>query len=86
MSWEIIAGKLQAEFVFTNFDEAFAFMTRVAQLAASHQHHPDWFNSYNKVLIQLCTHDKGGAVTEKDYALAEAISLCYKEESGTDKS
>jgi 4a-hydroxytetrahydrobiopterin dehydratase len=47
-------------------------MCRVAELAEKHNHHPDWRNSYNRVSIQLTTHDKGG-ITEKDYELAKAI-------------
>ena len=48
-------------------------MTRVAFIAESQQHHPDWSNSYNKVTISLCTHDAGSQITEKDHQLAKAI-------------
>lgn len=64
---------LEKEFVFDNFVEAFAFMTRVAFLAEKHQHHPDWSNAYNKVNIHLSSHDAGDVVTQKDYDLASAI-------------
>ena len=61
------------EFSFKTFAEAFSFMTHVALLAEKADHHPDWSNSYNKVSITLSTHSAGG-VTEKDVALAKAIS------------
>jgi 4a-hydroxytetrahydrobiopterin dehydratase len=66
-------NKLTREFIFKNFVEAFAFMTKVAFLAEQHQHHPAWFNVWNKVKIELSTHDAGDIVTEKDHALAKAI-------------
>jgi 4a-hydroxytetrahydrobiopterin dehydratase len=59
-------------FKFTNFSEAFAFMTRVALAAEKAGHHPDWSNSYNSVTITLSTHDAGG-LSDKDIALAKAI-------------
>ena len=64
---------LEKEFVFDDFVEAFAFMTRVAFLAEKSQHHPDWNNVYNKVVIRLSSHDEGDVVTQKDYDLALAI-------------
>ena len=64
---------LQKEFVFKDFKEAFAFMTKVAELAEKMNHHPLWTNVYNKVKIQLNTHDAGDIVTEKDRKLAKAI-------------
>ena len=57
---------------FTDFGEAFAFMTRVAIEAEKHDHHPEWFNVYNRVEITLTTHDAGGLST-RDVALAKAI-------------
>ena len=71
--WQEKGDKLQRSFVFTDFSEAFAFMTRVALLAESMNHHPAWSNVYNKVDIHLSTHDAGNVVTEKDRALAAAI-------------
>lgn len=71
--WREEDNALHGTFEFTDFKEAFAFMTKVAELAEEAQHHPDWSNSYNKVEIILTTHDAGG-VTEKDYELARAIS------------
>ncbi len=66
------AKALVRDFKFRDFSEAFAFMTRVALLAQSANHHPEWSNVYSKVSIRLTTHDAGG-VTQKDVALAEAI-------------
>jgi 4a-hydroxytetrahydrobiopterin dehydratase len=60
-------------FTFSNFIEAFAFMTKVALLAEKANHHPEWTNVYNKVVIKLSTHDAGNVVTDKDRKLAEAI-------------
>lgn len=57
---------------FADFAEAFAFMARVAILAEKADHHPEWFNVYNRVEILLTTHDAGG-LSERDVALAQAI-------------
>ncbi len=73
MSWSERDGGLHREFEFTNFSEAFAFMTRVALLAEKRNHHPDWSNSWNKVSISLTTHDAGGVVTDGDREMATAI-------------
>jgi len=66
-------NQLIREFTFGNFQEAFAFMTRVAFLAELQNHHPEWTNVYNRVTIRLSTHDAGNIVTEKDRKLASAI-------------
>ena len=71
--WKEENNSLNRIFEFKNFSEAFAFMTRVAMLAEQHNHHPNWSNVWNKVNIQLTTHDKGNVVTEKDRNLAAAI-------------
>ena len=63
---------ITAKFQFVDFDAAFAFMTRSALLAAKMDHHPEWFNVYNKVDVTLATHDAGG-VTQKDIDLAAAM-------------
>jgi 4a-hydroxytetrahydrobiopterin dehydratase len=60
------------KFAFADFNEAFAFMTRVALLAEKMDHHPEWFNVYNKVEVTLSTHDADG-VTDKDIAMAKAM-------------
>lgn len=66
-------NSLKKTFEFGDFTEAFSFMVRVAFLAEAQGHHPNWSNVYNKVTIELSTHDKGNTVTEKDKKLAEAI-------------
>ncbi len=71
--WEHTNNKLYRKFVFANFSEAFAFMTRVALAAEKVNHHPLWTNVWNTVEIWLSTHDAGDVVTEKDQALAKTI-------------
>ncbi len=71
--WKEEDNKLKKTFEFKDFQEAFAFMTRVAFLAEAQGHHPNWSNVYNTVTIELTTHDKGNVVTEKDQKLAAAI-------------
>jgi 4a-hydroxytetrahydrobiopterin dehydratase len=73
MNWKEENNSLKKTFTFADFSQAFAFMTRVALLAEQHNHHPTWTNTYNRVSIELTTHDAGHRVTEKDRALAEAI-------------
>jgi 4a-hydroxytetrahydrobiopterin dehydratase len=71
--WQHVNNQLHKQFVFADFSEAFAFMTRVAILAEKQDHHPLWTNVWNKVDIWLCTHDAGDVVSEKDHKLAAAI-------------
>ncbi len=71
--WTETDNKLYRKFEFSNFSEAFAFMTRVAIEAEKMDHHPLWTNVWNKVEIWLSTHDAGDVVTEKDKKLAERI-------------
>jgi 4a-hydroxytetrahydrobiopterin dehydratase len=72
--WKMTSDlKLKREFKFKTFPEAFSFMTRVAFVAEKMNHHPDWTNSYNKVQIELTTHDSGG-ITQLDLDLAKKIS------------
>ena len=71
--WKEQSNKLRKVFIFKDFSEAFAFMTRVALLAEQHGHHPNWSNVWNTVTIELTTHDAGNKVTEKDLKLANAI-------------
>lgn len=70
--WEYRDGRLQKTYQFRNFVQAFGFMTSCALIAEKMDHHPDWFNSYHRVEVQLVTHSAGG-VTEKDLQLAEAM-------------
>lgn len=72
-TWTEQNNKLSRTFRFANFSEAFAFMTRVALIAEKQNHHPEWSNVWNTVSIQLCSHDAGDVVTEKDHKLAAAI-------------
>lgn len=67
--WTVANNKLHREFVFNSFVEAFGFMTQVALIAEQSNHHPEWFNVYNKVRIDLTTHEAGG-ITERDFKLA----------------
>jgi 4a-hydroxytetrahydrobiopterin dehydratase len=71
--WTEANNTLKKTFKFKNFQEAFAFMTRVAFLAEKANHHPDWRNVYNTVEITLNTHDAGNVVTDKDRKLALEI-------------
>ena len=71
-SWTIDNKMLKKEFKFNNFIDAFGFMCKVALLSEKMDHHPNWQNTYNKVKIELTTHDKGG-ITTNDIKLAESI-------------
>ena len=71
--WVIEHHKLYRLFTFDNFIDAFGFMSRVALLAESMDHHPEWSNVYNRVEIFLTTHDAGG-ISERDFTLAERIN------------
>ena len=73
MNWKTENNQLVKEFEFKNFAEAWAFMTKVALAAEKMDHHPEWTNIYNKVVIKLCTHSKGSTITEKDRQLADII-------------
>jgi 4a-hydroxytetrahydrobiopterin dehydratase len=70
--YDLEAKAIRRAFVFADFSEAFAFMTRVALAAEKLDHHPDWSNVWNRVEIALTTHDTGG-LTRRDLALARTI-------------
>lgn len=70
--WRVEGEALYRELVFSDFVEAFGFMTKVALLAQAMNHHPDWNNVYKTVRIRLSTHDVGG-LSELDFQLAEKI-------------
>ena len=74
MAWREVSGKLQVRLRFVDFKIAFDFMKSVADIAEAQGHHPEWRNVYNVVEITLTTHDAGNQLTDKDYALAQAIS------------
>jgi 4a-hydroxytetrahydrobiopterin dehydratase len=71
--WQEKENALYRKFTFTDFSEAFAFMTRVALAAEKMDHHPRWTNVWNTVEVWLNTHDAGNTVTDKDRKLAAAI-------------
>jgi len=71
--WSLENDRLHREFRFADFGEAFGFMTRVALEAERTNHHPEWSNVWNRVVVDLVTHDAGG-ITRKDLALARALS------------
>ena len=72
--WNVVDGALHRRLTFADFAAAFAFMTRVAQIAEEEWHHPDWSNSWNVVDISLRSHDAGGVITERDARLARRIN------------
>ncbi|MBP8726243.1 MAG: 4a-hydroxytetrahydrobiopterin dehydratase [Saprospiraceae bacterium] len=76
--WKESNNKLKTTLEFRDFGEAFAFMTEVAFQAEKMNHHPDWKNSWNRVEINLTTHDAGDTLTEKDHRLAGEIDRIYK--------
>lgn len=71
-NWKLKGKFIHREITFKNFVEAFSFMTAVAILAEKANHHPNWENAYNKVIINLSTHDADG-LTNKDFDLAKEI-------------
>ena len=71
--WEVRDGKLHREFTFANFVEAFGFMAKAALVAERANHHPEWFNVYRTVRVDLTTHESGG-ITGRDTALARAMN------------
>lgn len=81
--WQEVSGReaISRRFLFTDFKQAFSFMTAVALKAEADDHHPEWTNVYNRVDIILTTHDAGG-VTEKDHALAEYCDQLYRQYAG----
>jgi 4a-hydroxytetrahydrobiopterin dehydratase len=70
--WTVENEKLHKEFQFDSFVEAFGFMVRVALIAESMNHHPEWFNVYNRVTVDLATHDAGG-ISALDFELAKKV-------------
>ena len=71
--WSLVDGKLHRELVFADFNAAFGFMTRVALIAEAMGHHPEWRNVWNRVAIDLTTHDTGG-LSNLDQQLAQRIN------------
>jgi 4a-hydroxytetrahydrobiopterin dehydratase len=71
--WTVQNDKLHREFKFADFVEAFGFMARCALVAEKQDHHPEWFNVWNRVVVDLTTHDAGG-ISERDLALARVMT------------
>lgn len=78
--WADVKGRdaLEKTYLFKDFGEAWGFMSRAALLAEKHDHHPEWFNVYNKVHVVLTTHDAGG-VSQKDVAMGKAMDALVVE-------
>ena len=70
--WYVEDEKVTKQFLFNDFNSAFSFMTMIAMYSEKVDHHPEWFNVYNKVKVQLTTHDIGG-VSRKDANLAKKM-------------
>jgi 4a-hydroxytetrahydrobiopterin dehydratase len=75
--WQLVEGKLTKTFKFKSFIRAFGWMSQIAIWAEKLNHHPEWFNVYNKVDIQLTTHDVGG-ISELDFKLAQKMESFFK--------
>ena len=73
LGWSVVNEKLHKEFQFDSFNQAFGFMTRAAMEIEKMNHHPEWFNVYNKITIELTTHDAGG-ITKNDINLAKILN------------
>ena len=71
--WNIVNEKLHKEFQFESFNQAFGFMTRAAMEIEKMNHHPEWFNVYNRITVELTTHDAGG-ITKNDINLAKILN------------
>ncbi|NIM26516.1 MAG: 4a-hydroxytetrahydrobiopterin dehydratase [Nitrososphaeria archaeon] len=71
--WSVKDEKLHKDFEFESFNQAFGFMTRAAMEIEKMNHHPEWFNVYNRISVDLMTHDAGG-ITENDIQLAKILN------------
>ena len=71
--WNVKEDKLHKEFQFDNFNQAFGFMTRAAMEIEKMNHHPEWFNVYNRITVDLTTHEAGG-ITNNDVNLAKVLN------------
>jgi 4a-hydroxytetrahydrobiopterin dehydratase len=71
--WSVKNGKLHKDFVFANFIDAFGFMSKASLHIEKMNHHPEWFNVYNKLSVDLTTHDAGG-ITQNDINLAKTLN------------
>ncbi|MFQ5573915.1 MAG: 4a-hydroxytetrahydrobiopterin dehydratase [Nitrosopumilaceae archaeon] len=71
--WSVVNGKLHKDFKFDDFNQAFGFMARASMHIEKMNHHPEWFNVYNKLRVDLMTHDAGG-ITQNDVNLAKILN------------
>ncbi len=78
MNWLEENNKLKKEYIFKDFVQAMAWMTECSYHIEKQNHHPEWHNVYNKVNVELCTHDAGNQVTDKDYQLAKILDECFE--------
>jgi 4a-hydroxytetrahydrobiopterin dehydratase len=76
--WKVQNGKLHREYKFADFAHAFGFMATAAPLIEKNNHHPEWANVYNRVTVDLSTHDAGG-ITQKDLDLARLLEGIAKQ-------
>ena len=74
--WSVKNDKLHKEFQFNNFNQAFGFMTRAAMEIEKMNHHPEWFNVYNRITVELTTHDASG-ITDNDVNLARILNSLF---------
>lgn len=74
--WSIKDGKLHKDYEFESFNQAFGFMVRASMEIEKMNHHPEWFNVYNKLSVDLMTHDAGG-ITKNDIELAKILNSLY---------
>ncbi len=74
--WTVLDGKLHREYKFADFIHAFGFMTSAAMVAEAMGHHPEWLNAYNRLTVDLTTHDAGG-ISAKDIELADKMNALY---------
>jgi 4a-hydroxytetrahydrobiopterin dehydratase len=78
--WSVAEGALHKEYAFKDFVHAFSFMAGVALVAERMNHHPDWSNAYNRVVVSLTTHSEGG-ITDRDMELAESMEHLFRGEA-----
>ncbi len=71
--WSVVNGKLHKDFQFDDFNQAFGFIARASMHIEKMNHHPEWFNVYNKLSVDLMTHDAGG-ITQNDVNLAKILN------------
>jgi len=80
-NWEAQNNKLTKTFEFQSFEEAIEeaieFMVRASKVISQMDHHPEWTNVYNRVMVSLCTHDAGNVITQKDHDLAAALDAVF---------